>query len=402
MLVEPYAFRRGGHHQHALLALAQARPGTVVIAPNGIARETTNGLRQAGARLITGATGRPARLLLWAAGLLARMSWLGQRLFRPRWWPQTVRRAPHQMTLLARCLVEAAALRTVLRDVPGHRAVVVLTASEALHGAAAALGGMSHVRFVHEISTTQGTCLHWLARLARRGEQRIVVLCPTAAVRDQVAKRLPGVVSAVRGFAVDDGRRLTEHEHDGGRLAFGIPDTEAVVCLVGGWWPHKDITVVEQALHLLKEPLHVIVTGHPLDDTVLARWAALDQVRLHVEPGPVSEPVLRLVYAASDATLVARHTGVGKESGLVMDAARLGVPLIVSDHDPHLTRCLRDAPWVRLFTAGDPRALAAALNDLARRPLPPPGHRAPALLGMPTAAEQAAFLTAMAGKGAGR
>ncbi|MEU9603394.1 hypothetical protein [Streptomyces sp. NPDC048057] len=392
VLVEPYAFRRGGHHQHALLALAQARGGTVVIAPNGVARDTLNALHQAGARLVTGAAGLPARAFLWAAGFLAHLSWVGQRLFRSRWWPRAVRRSPHQVTLLARCLVEAAALRTGGRQVSGPRAVVVLTASEGLHGVAALLGGVSHLRFVHETSTTEGTCLRMLARLARRAERRVFVLCPTPAVHDQMVSLFPRVVCRVRVFAVDDGRRLTEHEHDGGRLAFDIPGSETVVCLVGGWWPHKDIAVVDQALGLLTEPLHVIVTGHPLDEDVLARWADLKQVRLHVEPGPLSEAVLRLVYGASDATLVARHAGVGKESGLVMDAAQWGVPLIVSDHDPHLTARLGDAPWVRLFTAGDPRALAAVLDDLVRLPLPPPGHRAPARLGMPTAAEQADFL----------
>jgi hypothetical protein len=49
---------------------------------------------------------------------------------------------------------------------------------------------------------------------------------------------------------------------------------------------------------------------------------------------PVPEEDVRRVYAAADVTLVARHPGTGKESGLVVDAARLGVPLLVSGHDP--------------------------------------------------------------------
>ncbi|GGR34865.1 hypothetical protein GCM10010282_29220 [Streptomyces roseolus] len=46
-------------------------------------------------------------------------------------------------------------------------------------------------------------------------------------------------------------------------------------------------------------------------------------------PGPVADQVLRLLYGAAGAALVARRPGVGKESGIVMDAARLGVPLLV-------------------------------------------------------------------------
>ncbi|TXL84691.1 hypothetical protein EW053_33165 [Streptomyces sp. IB2014 016-6] len=393
VLVEPYAYRLGGHHQHALVALARARRGTVVIAPNGIARQTAAALREARAEVVAGGAGVRARVLLRAAGLLARLSWAGQRLLRSRRWPVAVRRSPHQITLLARCLVEAAALRTVRRRCPETAGVVILSASEALHGAAALLGGLGHVRFVHELVTTEDTPVRLLGRLARRGERRVTVLCPTAAVRDQVTTLFPQLTCGVRVFAVDDGMRLTDGERDGGREAFSIPPAEAVVCLVGGWWPHKDITVIDRALARLAEPLHVIVTGHPLDHQVLARWQNLPNIRLHAEPGALSEPVLRLVYAAADAALVARHTGVGKESGLVMDTARYGVPLIVSDHDPHLTAQLKDQPWARIFSAGDPASLAGVLTDLVHRPFGLPGPGAAKVLDMWGAAEQAAFLT---------
>ncbi|MEU0278786.1 hypothetical protein [Streptomyces sp. NPDC006195] len=394
VLIEQYAYRLGGHHQHALLALARARQGTVVIASNGIARQTAAALREAGAGLVTGGAGVRARVMLRAAGLLARLSFTGQRLLRSRRWPDAVRRSPHQITLIARCLVEAAVLRTARRRCPEAGGVVILSASEALHGAAALLGGTGHVRFVHELVTTEDTPVRLLGRAARRSERRVTVLCPTAAIRDQLTARFPQLTCGVRVFAVDDGLRLTDGERDGGREAFGIPAAEAVVvCLVGGWWPHKDITVIDRALARLVEPLHVIVTGHPLDDAVLARWQNLRGVRLHVEPGPLSEPVLRLVYAAADAALVARHEGVGKESGLVMDTARYGVPLIVSDHDPHLTERLFHQPWVRIFPAGDPAALAKVLEDLVHRPFDLPGPGAAKVLDMWGAAEQAAFLT---------
>lgn len=386
VLIEPYAYRLDGHHLRTLVALARARPGALVIAPNGIAREAASGLREARARLVTAAAGPGGGLLLRAAGVLARLSWAGQRIVRHRRWPR-------QLTMLARCLVEAAALRTARRLAPDAQTVVILSANEALHGAAAVLGGTPHLRFVHQAGAEDGQLVRVLERLARRAERRVVALCPTEAVREQTASRFPGVAAQVRVAMVDDSRPLTEGEREGGRLAFSLPPAAAVVCLVGGWWPHKDITLIDQALALVTEPLHVIVTGHPLDEQILARWQTLPKTTVHIEPGPLSEPVLRLIYAAADATLVARHPGTAVVPGGVMDAARYGVPLILSGHDPHLTARLKSEPWVRLFTAGDPHALAAALEDLAHRPLPLPGQQAPRQMDMPTAEEQAAFLT---------
>ncbi|MEV4917459.1 glycosyltransferase [Streptomyces tirandamycinicus] len=393
VLIEPYANRLGGHHQHTLPALAQARPGSLVIAPHGIASEAVCALREAGARLVTTPAGLPAVVLLAVSRLAAGLSAAGQRVLRSRRWPRRLRRVPHQITLIVRCLAEASALRSARRLEPGADAVVILTASEALHGAAALLGRQPHLRFVHEAVTTEDTVVRLLGRLARRGEQQVIAVYPTQAVGDQFATAFADLPAVVGAFAVDDGRRLSAVERDGGRAAFGIPAAEAVVCLVGGWWPYKDITVVDAALDRLKEPLHLVVTGSLLDEAVLTRWRSLPGLRVHTVPGPVSDAVLRLVYAAADAALVTRRPGTGKESGLVMDAARLGVPLIVSDHDPALTARLHNQPWTLTFPAGDPDALADALHTVILQPPPLPGPEAPCLLGMRSAAEQADFLT---------
>ncbi|MFE4023631.1 hypothetical protein ACFXPZ_40620 [Streptomyces sp. NPDC059101] len=367
VLIEPYADRLGGHHQRTLAALAQARPGSLVIPPNGIARDAVTALREAGARLVTAPTTRLATVLLAASRLAAGLSTIGQRVFCSRRWPRRLRRLPHQVTLVARCLTEASVLRTARHLEPRAEAVVILTASEALHGAAALLGGQPHLRFVHEQVTTEDAAVRLLGWLACRGEGRTVAVYPTQAVADQCAAAFPELPGVVRAFAVDDGRRLTDAEREGGRAAFDIPAVEAVVCLMGGWWPYKDVATVDAALTCLTEPLHLVV-------------------------GPVAESVLRLVYGAADAALVARHASVGKESGLVMDAARLGVPLIVSDHDPHLTARLRGQPWALPFPAGAPDSLADALHAVIRQPPARPGPEAPGLLGMWTATEQADFL----------
>ncbi|MDL2075789.1 hypothetical protein QNN03_04990 [Streptomyces sp. GXMU-J15] len=164
------------------------------------------------------------------------------------------------------------------------------------------------------------------------------VLTPTAAVHDELTTAFPCLPVEVRPFAVaDEGDRLADAERSRAREEFGIPAAEAAVCLVGGWWPYKDTNVIGAALARLDAPVHLLVAGSPLDHMVLHQWGALPHVRLHTAPGPASEDQIRTVYAACDATLVARRPGVGKESGLVIDAVRLGVPLIVSDHDPQLT-----------------------------------------------------------------
>ncbi|MET9917420.1 hypothetical protein ABZZ04_10085 [Streptomyces sp. NPDC006435] len=392
VLIEPYAHRGGGHHQRTLTALAAARPKSLVVVPGGLG-EDLDPLARSGARIAVGPSGPTARILLGAARAAERVSTTGQRAFASRRWPQRVRRVPHQVTLLARCLTEAACLRTARRLAPRAAAVVVLSASEALHGVAALLGGAPHLRFVHEVVTTEDCPVRWLGQLARWGEKRVIVLSPTADVRDQVAAACPRLRGEVRPFAVDDGRRLTDAERDGARAAFTIPTGARAVCLVGGWWPYKDIATIDAALARLTTPLHVLVCGTPLEDTVLDRWHRLTHVRLHTVPGPVAEEVLRLVYAAADAALVVRKPGVGKESGLVMDAARLGVPLIVSAHDHELSARLTGQPWVRLFPAGDPDALAETLDKLTAEAPARPGPSAPAALGMYPAAEQAAFLT---------
>ncbi|MFD8481832.1 hypothetical protein [Kitasatospora sp. NPDC059673] len=392
VLIEPYAHRGGGHHQRSLTALAAAYPGALVIAPEGIAGGP-GPLVRAGACVAAGPTGSAAKALLAAARAAARFSVTGQQVFDSRSWPVKVRRLPHQFTLIARCLTEAACLRTARRFAPRPAAVVILSASEALHGAAALLGGTPHLRFIHELVTAEDLPVRLLGRLARRWERRTVALYPTAAVRDQLASAFPRLRGQVRSFAVDDGRRLTEAEREGARAAFTISADATAVCLVGGWWPYKDIATIDGALARLTRPLHVLVCGTPLDENLPARWRQLRQVTLHIVPGPVDEPVLRLVYAAANAAVVARCPGVGKESGLVMDAARLGVPLILSDHDPDLTEQLADQPWARLFPVSYPEALADVLDRLVTEALDRPGPQASGALDMPTAAEQTAYLT---------
>ncbi|QNP70510.1 hypothetical protein IAG44_14375 [Streptomyces roseirectus] len=380
VLVEPHAHRIGGHHQHALTALASAYDNVLVVAPYGSRSAAVT------------PTGRFPSLLMAMARAVRRLAEAGKWLFTSRRWPTWLRRLPHQVTLLARCLAEAACVRTAHSAADGA-VVVVLSASEALHSAVGLLGG-PHLRFVHEVVTTEGILVRTVGALTASGGRRVLLLAPTNAVRDELAACFPRLRIRTRPFAlVDPEEQLTDAERQRARNAFGIRDAEPAVCLVGGWWPYKDISVVDAALVRLDCPLHVIVAGDPLDSGILWRWSSLPHVRLHTVGVPES---VRSVYAAVDAAVVARRPGVGKESGLVVDAVRFGVPLLLSDHDPALTDRLSGQGWTRTFPVGDGGRLAALLSDLARTPLPRPAPDTARHLGVPSAAGQAAFLLRIA------
>ncbi|MGN2642450.1 hypothetical protein ACTD5D_41015 [Nocardia takedensis] len=373
VLIEPYADRVGGHYQHTLHVLAAARPDSFVITP----------ARQCGAA---------AHLLATAAAAVRALATGTRLVLGPTWWPNRLRRVPYQLELVRRCLVEAACLRTAGHETGPETAVVILTASEGLHTVAAVLGATPHLRYVHEVTTTEDLPLRLLSRVCRRRSGAVALVCPTEAVARALRARFPDLVTVVRTYALDDGHRLTDTEINGARTVFDIPSDATVVCLVGGWWPHKDIATITAALSRIRRPLHLLVTGHPVDQPTLERWRALPRVRLCTEPGPVPEQILRLVYAAADASLVARRHGVGKESGLVLDAARLGVPLLVSDHDPDQTGQLTGLDWVRVFPARSATGLATVLDRLTDDRLPRPPASAGKALGMATGSEQAAFL----------
>lgn len=391
VLIEPHTHQLRGPRRHTLTALAAARPGSLVIAPYGAA--DLGALRKAQARVITESAGPSAASLLAIAQAASYVSAVGRQALTSRRWPSRLRRLPDQVALLARCLTEAACLRTVRHLVRDPGAVVVLSASEALHGAAALLGGRAHVRFVHDMVATEDATLRFLGRLARRGERRVMALYPTTAVRDLVTSAFPRLPGEVRNFAVDDGKRLTDAEREAGRAAFDIPDAAPALCLVDGWGPYEDIDTISAALDGVRQPLHLVVCGAPPREETLARWRDLPGLRVHAVPGSVGEYVLRLVYGAADAALVAQRPGAVKETGPAMDAVRLGVPLLVSDHDPDLSARLADRPWAWLFPSGDPAALRAVLDRLAEGPPARPGDEAQVDLGMATADNQADFLT---------
>ncbi|MGH3833151.1 MAG: hypothetical protein ACRDRS_22410 [Pseudonocardiaceae bacterium] len=63
------------------------------------------------------------------------------------------------------------------------------------------------------------------------------------------------------------------------------------------------------------------------------------------------------------------------------------------DHGAALSTQLAGRSWVRLFATGDANALGRELDRLTAEPPTRPGPDAPRHVGMPTAQQQAAFLS---------
>ncbi len=332
------------------------------------------------------------RMYLVAAQLLDHgFGWAHGHSPQARW--------PYQVLLAARCFREAASLCLAYDRHAGCRKArtVVLTASETLGGTTVILAGVPHVRVVHEVYSWESPVMRAVEHLARRSRRRVVFVCPTKAVALQFRLRYPDARVAVQPFAVlRPDLRLQEDERKAARLRFGFPPSRIVGCLIGGWWRAKDIGTVERAMAGLTVAIDLIIAGSPLDQATVSRIKEVMPGKLLVIPKPLSESRLREVYAACNFSLVTRFSDERKESGLIMDAARYGVPLVSSAHDPELVETLRAERWVRWFPPGDHEALAGVLNGLASSPLPRPDHRAGGRLGMLDAEEQVSRFTALA------
>lgn len=364
MLVEPSAHLGGGHWGENLARLCQHEVHdltTSVVVHGGLHHDIDALIRgaadhvatdPAAASRIDGALDRMARSL----EQLTR--WLRNR-YPGRWLAD-------QPALIARLLDEVVCLRSArAMTTRSDDVIVVLTANEVLHTVARALSRTPHLRFVHEHSTRHARVLGTLDGLAARLVPPPLVLCPTEAVQGLVRDETPHVPTRVQTFAVSgtlatldpDARRRT-------RAALDLPTDRPAVALLGSWWPYKDHEVVAQAIEQLDTELVVVLIGGHTDAEVVAR------LRQRLGPGLVelgaSVPPVRYsqVCTAVDAILISRRPGVGKESGLLMDAVRHRTPVIMSDNDPQLVERIGSRPWVHLFATGDASSLRTRLAEL--------------------------------------
>jgi hypothetical protein len=285
----------------------------------------------------------------------------------------------------SRELREAACL--LIADGERPDALVVLSARSLPTGwAGHLLRRVVHLRVIHDIALV----LPSSTRLARPGLDRLpgmLVLCTTDSDARSLRVRVPGtrviaepfaVVGPVESIGADD-RRHARH-----RLGLG---EGPAACFLGGWWPPKDVETLVRAVGRVSQPFSLVVGGSPLDE---GRLKELDEAlggSLIVLPRPLSMAVKEDVYRAVDFAVVARQAGAHKESGLVADAVRHGLPLVTSDHDPSLNRALAGRGWARTFRAGDADDLACVL-DIALSGIPRPEQDLGDALGFRSATEQ--------------
>ena len=357
----------------------------------GLHPQVRPSLSATGALIVDGPVGLLARASLWTSRFLRPMHGLTYRIAPGSDFPARVRYA-------SRCLEEIAALRTATRVVGANvEAIVILTASQGLAATAAGLSRTPHLRFVHYKGVPEGVCLSALEKLFARSERSIAVIATNAAIESTTRHRHPDRHVTIRSFTVaDPSMYIGEEEQRPARRELGIADTEFVMAMVGGWWPYRDIETVKRGFELLRRPVTLVVCGVPVRPSELEPAIARGGGRVVNLAGSVAESELRRIYAASDGALVTRTPGWPEEIGTLFDAARYGVPLIVSDHDQDLSHRLAGEPWIRLFRAGDPRDLATTLETFTERPPPRPDRHAAERLGLTSAPETIAAFSRLA------
>lgn len=397
-LIEPNARLLGGHWSDNLVRLTAAARASgrvaVAVSIDGFAPWIDLQLERTGAVARTRPAARDLRA--WAcvgAARALRRAFAAAHPIRPR------SPVPYQLLHFSRAFAEAAAVRIAARAGGGHSTTVILSASETLAGLAATLAGEPHVRIVHDVYCWEGSLLRRIESLLGHRRRDLVFICPTEGVACLLLRRYPDVRLEVRPFATGDSELyLGIDEYAAARAQLGIERGATVGAVVGGWWKEKDVETIAAALHRCSRPLTLVVAGAPLDERILAHMRG-SSATVVVLRGELRPETVRAVYAASNVVVVSRRPGIVKESGLVMDCARYGVPLVVSDHDPALSERLSSEPWARLFPAGDSVALAAALDELSERPLPRPDRDAWRRLGLERARDTVEYLCSL---GAGR
>jgi hypothetical protein len=392
VLIEPHAANRGGHWSKALPLLAAAATAAgrrcVVIGAAGVHPELRAEVEERGADVLE----HPAASVGLAAVLLA-----GGRLLdrlHASLQPRIPHRLlPYQLQRFGRCLTEAGSLR-IARDAVGRDGgtTVILTASDTLPALAVALGGMSHVRYLHDVPGSESRSIRVVERLLRPMLRRTAAVCPTDTIAEALHDAYPTISSSTQTFALlDPDAYVSEPEREAARSELKLPPSVRVGSLIGGWWRAKDPTTLVRALASVSEPFVMLVAGYRMDAGVLEQMRAAHRGELRVVDKQLSGEELRRIYAASDFTIVSRHAN-GKESGIAFDAISYGVPVIVSDHEPGLTRAFGGKPWARVFRSGDPEQLAQALGEASTGGLPRPPRSVAHELGMLDAGEMLSSL----------
>jgi glycosyltransferase involved in cell wall biosynthesis len=216
---------------------------------------------------------------------------------------------------------------------------------------------------------------HKLRRLDRR-EQRVwrraaAYVTITRALADELASRYG---RRERLFVVPDGAVLadttaTPPPHRPARDA-----GPAVAGYAGHLYPWKGVDVFVRALALIPHIRGLIVGGHPREsdreriDSLIATLGLRDRIDVTglVPPGEVARHLCRstlLVLPNTASAISERYTSPLK----LFEYLTLGRPIVASDL-PSVREVLTPGETALLVPPGDPRALAAAIGQLATDP----------------------------------
>lgn len=145
------------------------------------------------------------------------------------------------------------------------------------------------------------------------------------------------------------------------RAALGLPAQARVLLLFGRLDAYKGVAEVLEAIARLdREELWLLIAGQqvvPLDEP-LARLPKALRERIVVEPGPVPDARIPLLFHAADA-LVAPYRRI-LTSGAAMLALSLGRPVLAPAH-PGLAELVRDGREGLLWEPADPEGLERTL-----------------------------------------
>lgn len=158
------------------------------------------------------------------------------------------------------------------------------------------------------------------------------------------------------------------------RQALGIPADKRVFCVIGAMRKPEEMQLLRSAWHHagLRDAVLLLATDPPwhamrvvsrqIDKLVHRRWLA-SHPSVRCFGGNLDDEMLVRVVEASDAVVVPRF-GHHLNSGLVPLAMTFGTAVVAPDYGV----CRERLPAISnsLYTAGDPRALAEALQRQVR------------------------------------
>jgi glycosyltransferase involved in cell wall biosynthesis len=359
VFVEPDAHLIRGHAGDQLIALAGAARALghrcLIIGSNGVEPELRRQLELIGVEvkgLPRQLSSRHGCLALVAGGLFMLAELVEFASSERSWW--------RGLQDASRSVREAAALTFGASS--GGSSFVVLSANERLVATSAFLaGGIPHLRVVHDVTHGSSGPISWLDRLTRSARRCCLTLCTSEGAAVAIQSSQPGLRAVVESFGtVEVSLPPTGQQRAEARSRLDLDDIP-YGCMVGGWWPPKDIETVVRALQVMTTPIGIVVGGAPLDERLLGQLDAVLGDRLVVIPDQLDPQQKAAIYHAVDFSLVSREPGAAKESGLIADALRFRVPLVVSDHDKRLAAKIVFEPWAAVFQAGASPSLALAL-----------------------------------------